>query len=102
MGHAGEDAGDSTAAEMLKASDRLPIASVMAPVAIGPSVCPTPKEIVHMAIALGQVAGGGVGVLKTLERLPLGPVVLFHIQKVQPQSKKSHCGQRFTALSRLT
>ena len=64
MGHAGEDAGDSTAAEMLKASDRLPIASVMAPVAIGPSVCPTPKEIVHMAIALGQVAGGGVGVLK--------------------------------------
>jgi hypothetical protein len=38
----------------------------------------------------------GVGVLKSLERLSFGPVVLIHIEKGQPQSKKPNCGRHST------
>src|SRR3954452_6495758 len=48
----------STAAEIFSAQDRLPIASVIAPVTIGPTIWPTLKATVIVAIDFGQAPGG--------------------------------------------
>jgi hypothetical protein len=48
----------STTAETFNAYDRLPILSVMKPVAMGPSVCPIPKATVIIAIAFGHASRG--------------------------------------------
>ncbi len=45
-----------SAAEVTSADDRVPVASVIAPVNTGPSVCPMLNAIVMMAIAFGQAS----------------------------------------------
>ena len=50
------------------------------------------NEDIYIVISISETQG----VVKTLKLIQVGPVVLIHIEKGQPQSKKPNCGRHST------